>query len=238
MDASGPALSSESQLKLGAELFRSSAGENYEVTVETVIGGAREKIAKFQAQLPASARQYAGDWELKMRTSQVEPFFLGHTLPTFDVKGGGKFAFEPAGSSFSLQGSVQAQLSRLEAINPAWRAFGPVKVDATFDGGQQEDVLQLAQLKALVTGTTPLLEAHTTAPIRYDVRKHQLLTAPARGAEPPARDAHRCARGLGPAFRLPVPIFLAAFSRAISTWHRSPEPSRPSRCGASCRRAS
>src|SRR5688572_30645273 len=106
VDASGPALSGESQLKLGAELFRSSAGENYEVSIDTSIRGARENIAKFRAQLPAAARQYAGDWELKVRSAQVEPFFLGHTLPAFDVKGEGKFAFEPKGSAFNLQGAL------------------------------------------------------------------------------------------------------------------------------------
>lgn len=181
VDATGPALSGESQLKLGADLFRSSAGENYEVSIDTVMRGARENVLKFQAQLPAAAREYAGNWELKVRTAQVEPFLLGGALPTFDVKGGGRFAFAPAGSACSVQGALQAQLSRLETINPAWRAFGPVKVDATFDGGQQDGVLQLAQLKATVTGAAPLLEVRTTAPIRYDVKKHQLLTTATAG---------------------------------------------------------
>jgi hypothetical protein len=176
VDAAGTGLSGGSQLKLGAELFRSSAGENYEVTVDTVMQGARENLLKFQAQLPAAGRQYAGDWELKMRTAQVEPFLLGRALPTFDVKGGGRFAFATDGTAASIQGGVQAQLSRLEAINPDWRALGPIKLDAAFDGGQQDGVLQLTVLKANVSGATPLVEARTTAPIRYDVRRRQLLT--------------------------------------------------------------
>ncbi|MEJ1973119.1 MAG: hypothetical protein WDM96_11870 [Lacunisphaera sp.] len=175
IDAAGPALSDESQLKLGADLFHSSAGENYEVTVDTVMHGTRENVLKFQAQLPAGGRQYAGDWELKVRTAQVEPFLLGGALPDFDVKGGGRFAFEPSGAAASLRGTLQGQLSRLEALNPAWRTIGPVKVDATFDGGQQAGVLNLAQLKAVVSGARPVLEIQTTAPIQYDLRKHQLL---------------------------------------------------------------
>ncbi len=177
IDAAGAGLSEENQLKLSADLFHSSAGENYEVTVDTVLHGARENLLKFQAQLPAGARQYAGDWELKVRSAQVEPFLLRGALPDFDFKGGGKFAFEPSGAAASVRGSLQGQVSRWESIDPTWRAIGPVKVDATFDGGQQTGVVKLAQLKAVVSGAKPMIEIQTTAPIQYDLGRHQLLTS-------------------------------------------------------------
>ena len=178
VEAEGPELSGgQSQLKIGADLYHSSAGENYEVSVDTVLRGTTENVLKLQARLPEGSHQYAGDWQLKARTGQVAPFALGNPLPDFDVKGGGKFAFDPVVASASLQGELQGQLNRLEAIEPAWRAFSTVKVDATFDVGQQGGMLNLNQFQAVVTGAQPVLEARITAPIRYDVRQHQLVAS-------------------------------------------------------------
>ncbi len=178
VDAEGPSLSGgQSQLKVAAELYHSSVGENYEVGIDTVLRGTTENVLKLQAQLPEASHQYTGDWQLKARTVQVAPFALGAPLPDFDVKGSGKFAFDPVASSASLQGSLQGQLNKLETINPDWKAFGTVKVDATFDVGQQGAVLNLNQFQAVVAGAQPVLEARITAPIRYDLRKNQLVAS-------------------------------------------------------------
>ena len=178
VDAEGAGLSGgQSQLKVGAELFHSSAGENYEVRVDTVLRGTTENVLKLQAHLPAGSHEYTGDWQFKARTVQVAPFALGAPLPDFDVKGAGKFGFDATAGNSSLQGSVQGEVSRLEVIDPAWRAFGTVKLDASFDGGQQGDILKLNQFQAVVAQAQPVLEARLTAPIRYDRRKNQLVAA-------------------------------------------------------------
>jgi hypothetical protein len=178
VDAEGPDLSGgQSQLKVAAELYHSSSGENYEVGIDTVLRGTTENVLKLQAQLPAASHQYTGDWQLKARTGQVAPFALGAPLPDFDVKGSGKFTFDPTVSSASLQGALQGQLNKLESIDPAWRAFGNIKVEATFDVGQQGGVLNLNRFQAVVGGAQPVLEARITAPIRYDLGRNQLVAS-------------------------------------------------------------
>ena len=175
VDAEGPALTGPRQLKVGAELYHTSAGENYEITVSTLLQGQAENALILRAQLPAGTRRYAGEWALKARTAQLEPFFLGGVLPDFEASGDGRFAFDAAAQSFNLEGGLLGRVSRLEIIEPAWRLFGSLKIDADFDLGQQGGVVDVRRFKARVTGASPVLEIHNTAPIRYDLRKGELL---------------------------------------------------------------
>lgn len=179
IDAGGRGLSGQSQLKVGTEFFHSKLGEHYEIVVSTLLQGVAENALILRAQLPTATHRYAGDWEMKVRTAQFEPFMLGGALPAFDVRGGGRFALDAGAESFSMEGDLQGEVSQLERIDPAWRALGMLKVDTTFDLSQLGGLLHLNRFKALVAGPEPVLEAHTTAPIRYDLRKGQLLPAEA-----------------------------------------------------------
>jgi len=175
VDAEGRGLTGQSQLKVSAELFRTTSGESYVIGVDTIRGGVTEKVLKVQARLAATNRQYAGEWELKASALQLEPFFLGRSLPDFDLKGRGSFTLDPATAAFELQGGLQGQLSRLETLGPAWRAYAPVALDTTFDVGQRAGILDLKQFKAVLTGTKPVVEVRTVAAIHYDLLKRQLL---------------------------------------------------------------
>ncbi|MBI2177662.1 MAG: hypothetical protein HYU38_04860, partial [Candidatus Tectomicrobia bacterium] len=53
---------------------------------------------------------------------QLAPFFLGGVLPDFDAHGEGRFSFAPATGATALSGRLAAGVSRLEVIEPAWRA--------------------------------------------------------------------------------------------------------------------
>lgn len=174
-EAQGTGLAGPTQLKIGAELYQTSAGENYEVTVSTLQQGAAENALIVNARLPAGTRRYAGEWALKARTAQIEPFFLGGALPDFDARGDGRFAFDAATESFSVEGGLQGRVNRLEAIEPAWRTFGALQVDADFDVGQQDGVVDLRRFRARVAGAGPVLAVQNTAPLRYDLRKGELL---------------------------------------------------------------
>lgn len=176
VDAEGPALSGPRQLKIGAELYHTTAGENYEITISTLLQGQNENALILRALLPAGTRRYAGEWALKARTAQLEPFFLGGVLPDFEASGDGRFAFDAVAGSFNLEGGLLGRVSRLETIEPAWRAFGSLKVDADFDLSQQGGVLDVRRFKALVSGASPVLEIRNTAPIRYDLSKEELLS--------------------------------------------------------------
>ena len=175
VDAEGPALAGPRQLKIGAELYHTAVAENYEITISTLLQGQAENALILRAQLPAGTRRYAGEWALKARTAQLEPFFLGGVLPDFEASGDGRFAFDAVAENFNLEGVLQGRVSRLETIEPAWRAFGSLQVDADFDLGQQGGVLDVRRFKALVSGADPVLEIRNTAAIRYDLAKGELL---------------------------------------------------------------
>lgn len=183
VDAEGRGLSGQSQLKVGTEFFLSPLGEHYEVVISTLLQGVPENALILRAQLPAGSPRYVGEWELKARTAQLEPFLLGGVLPAFDLRGGGRFAFDAGAANFSLEGDLKGQTSGWEVFEPAWRAFGVLQVDTTFDLSQQGGVLDLTRFNAAVSGTGPVFEARTTAPIRYDLQKGELLPPEALEAE-------------------------------------------------------
>lgn len=175
VDAEGPAITGTSQLKIGAEVYQTTGGENYEVTVSTLLQGQAENALIIRALLPAGTQRYQGEWALKARTAQLEPFALGGLLPDFEATGDGRFAFDAAAENFALEGGLQGRVSGLEALDPAWRAFGSLKVDADFDVSQQGGVLDVRRFKASVAGAKPVLEVRNTSPLRYNLAKGELL---------------------------------------------------------------
>ena len=175
VDAEGRGLAGQSQLKISAELFRTTSGESYVIGMDTILRGTTENVLQVQARLDATSHQYAGEWTFKARTPQLEPFSLGGALPDFDLKGGGGFTFDPVTVAFNLQGGLQGQVSRWEAVEPAWRAFGPVTIDTTFNVGQRAGILNIDQFKAVLTGAKPVLEVRAVSAIHFDLKKRQLL---------------------------------------------------------------
>ncbi len=176
VDAEGPALTGTSQLKVGAEVYQSSAGENYEVTVSTLLQGQAENALIVRALLPAGTQRYEGEWALKARTAQLEPFSLGNKLPDFDTTGDGRFAFDASSLNFGLEGALQGRVSQLEIFDPAWRAFGDLRIAADFDVGQQGGVVEVRRFKASLAGEQPVLQIHNTAPVRFNLANRELLT--------------------------------------------------------------
>ena len=181
IDAEGAKLSGQQQLKIAAELVRTAAGENYSFSVDTLLAGKSENLLAVQATLAAGGHDYAGDWKLLARTAQLEPFFLGAVLPDFDARGGGRFTFNPATVAGSLQGGIEAEVRRLEAIEPSWRAFGPVKAIAKFDVAEADGIARLNQLTVSLAGEQPVLElsAARAAQINFKARRLQVGDAEA-----------------------------------------------------------
>ncbi|HKB57427.1 MAG TPA: AsmA-like C-terminal region-containing protein [Lacunisphaera sp.] len=174
VDAEGRSFPEQSQLKIMAELKQDAAGENYAVSVDTLLRGVPENMLAVQGKLPGSQKEFAGEWTLKARTAQLEPFFLGGSLPDFDVRGGGRFTFNPANYGATLQGSLAADVSRLEAIEPAYRAIGPVKLAAQFDLAETEGIGRLHQLTIRIDGGQPVLELSATGAVEFNLKERRL----------------------------------------------------------------
>ncbi|MSU46987.1 MAG: hypothetical protein EXS42_07690 [Lacunisphaera sp.] len=174
VDAEGRNLPEQSQLKITAELVRDAAGENYSINIDTLMRGATENVLAGRATLPAGQKDFIGEWTLKARTAQLEPFFLGGSLPDIDVRGRGRFAFNPATSGAGLQGSLSADVSRLEAVEPALRAIGPVKLEAQFDLAESAGIGRLHQFNLRIDGTQPVLELSTNGALEFNLKKRRL----------------------------------------------------------------
>ena len=174
VDAEGRSLSEQNQLKIAAELGNGLSGENYSVTVDTLIHGVAENLLALRAALSTGQNEYAGQWTLKARNAQLEPFFLGIALPDFDARGEGRVVYSPTGRSLVLQGSLEAGASRLEVINPVWRAIGAVKLNAQFDITASGNVARLRQLNVRLAGEKPVLEFSASQAAEVDFTENRL----------------------------------------------------------------
>ncbi len=174
VDAEGPGLSTQQRLKTVAVLEKTATGEAYTLSVDTLLGGAAEQLLAVNANLPAGGKEYAGAWKLLARTAQLEPFALGAPLPDFNARGEGRFTFNPATTAASLQGGLTADISRLEIVDPAWRAIGAVKVAAQFDLAEADGVAKLNQLQVSVSGDRPVLELSAARAAEIHLRERRI----------------------------------------------------------------
>ena len=174
VDAEGRGLSGETQLKLHAVLSREATGETYNVDLDTVQRGATANLLSVKAGLAHGG--YTGTWAVKADQDQLTPFVLGRALPDFKLAGEGSFQFDPATTKAGLRGTLSADISRLEALEPAWRAFGAIKARAQFDLAEADGVATLNQLIVTVAGDRPVLElsAARAAEINFKERRIQV----------------------------------------------------------------
>jgi len=178
IEAAGRNLSDQSQLKISAELAKDSSGENYSLSADTLLKGTAENLLTVRASLPAGGREYAGQWTLKAQAAQLQPFLLKGTLPDFDAHGEGRFTFNPATSAASLQGTVDADASRLEAVEPALRAIGPISLSAQFDVAEADGVARLHQLDVKLAGEKPVLDLHASSAAELNFKEKHLQVGP------------------------------------------------------------
>jgi hypothetical protein len=183
VDAAGRSISDQSQLKISAELVRDSAGENYAVSADTLLKGTAENVLTVKAVLQAGGKEYSGQWTLKARAAQLQPFLLGGILPEFTAHGEGRFTFNPATAAASLQGSVDADASHLELIEPALRAIGPVSLSARFDVAEAGGIAQLHQLDVKLAGEKPVLELHASSAAELNFKDRRLQVGPSGPGE-------------------------------------------------------
>ena len=178
VDATGRSISDQSQLKLSAELVKDAAGENYSLSAETLLKGAAENLLAVRATLPSGGREYAGQWTLKARAAQLQPFLLKGALPDFNAHGEGRFTFNPVTAAARLQGTVDADASHLEAIEPALRAIGAVSLSAQFDVAESDGIARLHQLDVKLAGEKPVLELHASSAAELNFKDKHLQVGP------------------------------------------------------------
>lgn len=171
LDAEGPRLTHENQLKLTARLAPSAAGAAYTLRLDTVQGGDSQNLLTVDATAPASEPRFGGKWALQARHTQFEPFFFGAPLPRFRATGAGTFTFHPDKSASSIEGEIDGEAGGLEVFAPALRALGTVKLASRFDVGVAGSVVQLNRLAGRVAGEKPVLEFEVKRALALDLPK-------------------------------------------------------------------
>ncbi|MBI3884220.1 MAG: hypothetical protein HY302_00580 [Opitutae bacterium] len=179
VEAEGPRLAGQNQLKLAAQLSRTAALERYTVSLDTLTRGTAAHLLDVSAELPAGQKAYAGNWTVEANTAQIAPFFLGGSLSEFSASGSGRFSFQPEISRATLQGRLDVSADELGAIRPALRALGAVQLHADFDFAREGPLARLNSLDLTVAGAQPVLEVHATRAVEINLRERRLVVGPA-----------------------------------------------------------
>ena len=183
VEAAGPGLTSHDQLRLTADLVRLPAGENYRLRLDTVQGGVPANLLNITASVPQGGQTYRGSWMLTARTAQVEPFSLGGTLPTFDLRGQGSFSLNPTEAEASLLGELEGAVDELETLRPSLRPLGAVKFRSRVDVDYAAHVARLKQWELTVAGERPVLEVRASGALAYNFPERRLLFSGAGSGE-------------------------------------------------------
>lgn len=168
IDASGPRLAEPSQLRLTARVAPEGAAARYTLRVDTVRAGRVENLASIDAAAPAREAEFTGRWELQANQSQLEPFLLGGGLPRFQAKGQGTFSARTDTGAAALAGRLELDAAGLEALAPALRAIGPLRLETEFDVASAGAVLTVNRLALQLSGEQPALAAASSGPIVVD----------------------------------------------------------------------
>jgi hypothetical protein len=175
VDADGPQFAGQNQLKLAAELARITSGESYLLQLDTLREGRTENVLAVSARLPTGQGTFAGEWTLNARTAQLEPFFLGARLPKFDLRGSGRFTLSPSTRAFTVQGGLQGEATELEALEPALRAIGPIRLRSEFDVAEEDGVARLTKLAVALSGEKQaVLELNAAGAAAFNFRERRL----------------------------------------------------------------
>lgn len=182
VEADGPAISQQHQLKLAASLDTVGGAADYALTLDTVQDGATENLVRVQARQTAPDAAFAGEWSVQARTAQVEAFLLGGDLPRFAVQGAGRFEVQPATAAVAVSGTWSGEVAALELLDPRLRPLGALRFESEFDVADASGVTRVEKLSVQLDGVQPVLSVVTRRSIVVDRRTRQLqLGGPAVG---------------------------------------------------------
>ena len=163
-EAGGPLPAANARGQAEVLLARTSAGETYSVTVNSLEAGAVSRLLNLSGDSVAGSAKLAGTWQVLANNRQVAPFALGLTLPEFSVAGEGRFEVDSASWDVRLAGRLTGDLNRLEVIEPRLRELGRLGATAAFDVECNGDHVHATELTLDVSGRRPVLSLQTVQP--------------------------------------------------------------------------
>jgi hypothetical protein len=181
--AEGPKLPRD-ELKLSAKANQPAAGgdESYSVAVALIRPGRQaESLLGGTARYDAATREFAGAWEISVRTEQLATLLAGLGLPEVAAIGAGQFAFNPSTSAASANGELEIDVTRLEALSPQLSPVGAMRLQVAFASGFSGDVAELErlQLHATTADGRQLAQVRTAQPVGFNLSERRAVFADA-----------------------------------------------------------
>jgi hypothetical protein len=178
VDAEGPAPGGPRQLRLTAGLNTTAEGAAYALRVDTLQGSSPESLLAVEANAPLHEPLFSGRWTVGAQRAQLEPFFLGAALPEFALRGAGTFTVRTDNGAATVAGELRGQVSGLEVLDPAYRAFGTLKLETSFDAAAAQGVVRVNRLTGKLDNDRPVAAFEVKRAVAVNLHSKQLEIAP------------------------------------------------------------
>lgn len=171
--ASGPGLPDEVTLMSDVAAARAATQETYSVTLTT-----RERtLLSLRADFPYEASRITGTWVVDVRDTDVAPFTLGHTLPSFIMEGEGRFDTDPSFSAVHVFGQLAGSADHLEILASGLEAVGPTTFAAEFDVAQRGPTISVHQFEAKIGASRPVATVRSLQAFEFDAGSGTLVAS-------------------------------------------------------------
>jgi hypothetical protein len=175
--AVGPQFPAGVTLSAVLSAARTPGGESYSLTV----ANPAQPLVSVTADFAAANRTLGGSWKVDLRSADLAPFTLGHTLPAFAAHGEGKFSTDTAFAEIRAHGQLNVQADQLGVLKPELAAIGAIRMLAEFDLAQRGDSTRIDQLKAELSGARPVAAIRSLQAFEFNAKTGELKVAdPAR----------------------------------------------------------
>ncbi|MDB6094750.1 MAG: hypothetical protein JWM32_2312 [Verrucomicrobia bacterium] len=172
-EAAGPQFAAPVKLSLDLSAARSSYGENYAVSISS---GAKQ-LAAVETSYPAGATHLAGNWRLDMRDTDVAPFSFGHSLPTFEGAGEGRFDVDTAFAELHASGRLNTTVDHIGVIDAQLVGLGAVHLTADFDFAQRAAGTRVDRLDVTIEGAKPVAAVRALQAFEFNLKTGELNVA-------------------------------------------------------------
>jgi len=142
--------------------------------VDTLIHSTTENLLAVRAALPAGQKEFAGQWTLKSRTAQLEPFLPRSGLAGVRCERRRPLRLQPVHPRRESAGQSRGRGQPVGSDRAAWRAIGPVKLQTQFDIAEADGVARLRQLDVHLAGDQPVLTVQATRAAAFNLKERRL----------------------------------------------------------------
>jgi hypothetical protein len=181
--AMGPNLPLD-QFKIAARVAQvaGSRDEDYSVEIQLLRANKSEPLIKSTAKFVAARQEFAGTWEIALRSDQLAALLSGLGFPEIAATGTGKFSVQPAAGAIAASGTLRASVSQLQKLSPVFTSVGPVQISASFDGAIADSAAHLNSYSTEIADAAGrrFLQANLLQKVTYRLADRHITFADAK----------------------------------------------------------